>query len=39
MVILEGTEKILAAATDIDIAFIPSEDSDPWVEAAVHGAF
>lgn len=25
--------------SDIDIAFIPSEEEDPWVEAAVHTAF
>jgi [protein-PII] uridylyltransferase len=25
--------------SDIDIAFIPSEEEDPWVEAAVHVAF
>jgi [protein-PII] uridylyltransferase len=25
--------------SDIDIAFIPSEDEDPWVEALVHTAF
>ena len=25
--------------SDIDIAFIPSEEEDPWVEAAVHMAF
>jgi [protein-PII] uridylyltransferase len=25
--------------SDIDIAFIPSEEEDPWVEAVVHNAF
>jgi [protein-PII] uridylyltransferase len=25
--------------SDIDIAFIPSEEDDPWLEAAVHTAF
>ena len=25
--------------SDIDIAFIPSEEEDPWVEALVHTAF
>jgi [protein-PII] uridylyltransferase len=25
--------------SDVDIAFIPSEESDPWLEAAVHMAF
>ena len=25
--------------SDIDISFIPSEEEDPWVEAAVHMAF
>lgn len=25
--------------SDVDIAFIPSEEEDPWVEAAVHMAF
>jgi [protein-PII] uridylyltransferase len=25
--------------SDVDIAFIPSEEEDPWVEAVVHSAF
>lgn len=25
--------------SDVDIAFIPSEEADPWVEAVVHTAF
>ncbi len=25
--------------SDVDIAFIPSEEEDPWVESAVHAAF
>jgi len=29
----------LSPFSDIDIAFIPSEEEDPWVEAAVHMAF
>jgi [protein-PII] uridylyltransferase len=29
----------LSPFSDIDIAFIPSEEEDPWVEAAVHTAF
>ncbi len=29
----------LSPFSDIDIAFIPSEEQDPWVEAAVHAAF
>lgn len=29
----------LCPYSDIDIAFIPSEEGDPWVEAAVHTAF
>jgi [protein-PII] uridylyltransferase len=31
--------KELNPFSDIDIAFIPSEEQDPWVEAAVHMAF
>ncbi len=31
--------KELNPFSDIDIAFIPSEEEDPWVEAAVHTAF
>ncbi len=31
--------KELSPFSDIDIAFIPSEEQDPWVEAAVHAAF
>lgn len=31
--------KELNAFSDVDIAFIPSEEEDPWVEAAVHMAF
>ncbi|MGA2260702.1 MAG: hypothetical protein ABSH28_04610, partial [Acidobacteriota bacterium] len=31
--------KELSPFSDIDIAFIPSEEEDPWVEAAVHAAF
>jgi [protein-PII] uridylyltransferase len=29
----------LNPCSDIDIAFIPSEEEDPWVEAVVHTAF
>jgi len=29
----------LSPFSDVDIAFIPSEEQDPWVEAAVHAAF
>jgi [protein-PII] uridylyltransferase len=29
----------LSPFSDIDIAFVPSEEEDPWVEAAVHMAF
>jgi [protein-PII] uridylyltransferase len=29
----------LSPYSDIDIAFIPSEEEDPWVEALVHTAF
>jgi [protein-PII] uridylyltransferase len=29
----------LSPFSDIDIAFIPSEEEDPWVEASVHAAF
>jgi [protein-PII] uridylyltransferase len=29
----------LSPYSDIDIAFVPSEEGDPWVEAAVHAAF
>lgn len=29
----------LSPYSDIDIAFIPSEEDDPWVEEAVHTAF
>jgi [protein-PII] uridylyltransferase len=31
--------KELNPYSDIDIAFIPSEEDDPWLEAAVHTAF
>ena len=31
--------KELNPYSDIDIAFIPSEEEDPWVEAVVHTAF
>jgi [protein-PII] uridylyltransferase len=31
--------KELNPCSDIDIAFIPSEEEDPWVEALVHTAF
>src|SRR5438034_785975 len=31
--------KELNPFSDVDIAFIPSEEEDPWVEAAVHMAF
>ncbi len=31
--------KELSPFSDVDIAFIPSEEQDPWVEAAVHAAF
>jgi [protein-PII] uridylyltransferase len=31
--------KELHPFSDIDIAFIPSEEEDPWVEAVVHSAF
>jgi [protein-PII] uridylyltransferase len=31
--------KELNPYSDIDIAFIPSEEADPWVEALVHAAF
>jgi [protein-PII] uridylyltransferase len=31
--------KELNPFSDVDIAFIPSEEQDPWVEAAVHTAF
>ena len=31
--------KELSPYSDIDIAFIPSEEEDPWVEALVHTAF
>jgi [protein-PII] uridylyltransferase len=29
----------LSPFSDIDITFVPSEEEDPWVEAAVHAAF
>ncbi|MBN2243629.1 MAG: HD domain-containing protein [Acidobacteria bacterium] len=29
----------LSPYSDVDIAFIPSEEEDPWVEAVVHTAF
>lgn len=29
----------LSPFSDVDIAFIPSEEEDPWVEAVVHTAF
>jgi len=29
----------LSPFSDIDIAFVPSEEADPWVEALVHSAF
>lgn len=29
----------LSPYSDVDIAFIPLEENDPWVEAAVHAAF
>ncbi len=29
----------LSPYSDVDIAFIPSEEEDPWVEAVVHSAF
>ena len=29
----------LSPYSDVDIAFIPSEQEDPWVEAVVHTAF
>ncbi|MBZ5495900.1 MAG: hypothetical protein LAP85_05815 [Acidobacteriia bacterium] len=31
--------KELSPFSDVDIAFIPAEEQDPWVEAAVHAAF
>ena len=31
--------KELNPFSDVDIAFVPSEEEDPWVEAAVHMAF
>jgi len=29
----------LSPYSDVDIAFVPAEEQDPWVEAAVHAAF
>ena len=29
----------LSPFSDVDIAFVPAEEQDPWVEAAVHAAF